>query len=226
MRKQFYMLSLAIISLCMLAFSTTALAEEKDKSAPKKKSGKPAFAKKKIVTISGALGFDSDTNTPFDDKGKALDSLSSSTSTITVAPRIGYFVIKGLEIALDFGISKSTSYDSKDKEIGSSTSMLPTLDIAYYITQTKALKKQGFFPYVHMGLGYASQTNSAPSQKDIETSGYRLNPGLGLAWAVGYQQGGLLKLGFDYDMVTLNNDDKTGFDNAQLKLAVSFGIYL
>jgi len=68
MRKQFYMLSLAIISLCMLAFSTTALAEEKDKSAPKKKSGKPAFAKKKIVTISGALGFDSDTNTPFDDK--------------------------------------------------------------------------------------------------------------------------------------------------------------
>jgi hypothetical protein len=221
MKKLFLMISM--ISVCMFALSSVAFAEE---GKPKKKSTRPKFANKGKITLSGSLGFDSVTDTPFDKDGKAIDAATTSHTDISFAPRVGYFVIKGLEVALDFGINKSTNYDSKDKELSSTMTMLPTLDVAYYITQTKALKKQGFFPYLHVGLGYASATLSASGQKDIETSGYRLNPGLGLAWAVGAKQGGVLKLGVDYDRVTLNNDDKTGQDNAHLKLAVSFGIYL
>ncbi len=206
----------------MFALSSVAFAEE---GKPRKKT-KPKFANKGRITLSGSLGIDSVTDAPFDKEGKSLDASTTSHTDITVAPRVGYFLIKGLEIALDFGISKSTHYDSKDKETSSTTRMLPTLDIAYYITQTTGLKNKGFFPYVHVGLGYASESSSSPSGKTVESSGYRLNPGLGLAWAVGAKQGGVLKLGVDYDRVTLNNDDKTGDDNSHLKLAVSFGIYL
>ena len=221
------LLSFSILATMLLALiASPVLAKKGDKSEggePKKKG--VAFAKKGRITVFGSLGFDSTTITPFDKDGKALDDFATSATTFTLAPRVGYFVIKGLEVAVDFTYTSTTNKDKDGKEQGSTSQTIPGIDLAYYLTQTKPLKKMGLFPYAHFGLGYAMSSDKAGSTT-TDSSGVKLTPGIGMAWAFGKAKGGVVKLGIDYQMLTQADDkEKTGFDISSFRFATSFGLY-
>ncbi len=185
-----------------------------------------SFISKGKVTVFGALGFDSTTQTPFDKDGKALDDQATSTTTITFAPRIGYFVIKGLEIAVDFSYSSKSTKDKDGKETVSSSTVIPGLDVAYYINQLKGLKRMGLLPYAHLGLGYGMESTKPAKGDSVDTSGMKLTPGIGMAWRFGKGKGGVIKFGLDYQLLT-QADDKTkaGIDLSSIRLATSFGVF-
>jgi hypothetical protein len=220
------LLSFSLITTMLLALiASPVFAKKGDRSEggePKKKG--VAFAKKGRITVFGSLSFDSTTTTPFNKDGKALDDSATSATTFTLAPRVGYFVIKGLEVAVDFTyISTTNKEDGKEK--GSTIQTIPGIDLAYYLTQTKGLKKMGLFPYAHFGLGYAMSSDKAGSTT-TDSSGVKLTPGIGMAWAFGKAKGGVVKLGIDYQMLTQADDkEKNGFDFSSFRFATSFGLY-
>ncbi len=223
MKKLLSFSILATMLLALVASPVLAKKGDKENGEPKKKS--TAFAKKGRITVFGSLGFDSSTTTPFDKDGKALDDFATSASTFTLAPRVGYFVIKGLEVAVDFTYSSTTNKDKDGKEQNSTSQTIPGIDVAYYLTQTKPLKKMGLFPYAHFGLGYAMSSTKAGSTT-TDFSGVQLTPGIGMAWAFGKAKGGVVKFGIDYQMLTQTEEkSKTGFDLASFRFATSFGLY-
>lgn len=210
------LLSFSLIASTLIAFMVSPVQAKKG----------DGFASKGKITVFGALDFDSTTETPFGKDGKAFEDQARSTTTITFAPRIGYFIIKGLEIAVDFSYSSTTSKDNDGKETLSSSKIIPGLDVAYYITQTKALKKMGLLPYAHLGLGYGMESTKPTEGDSIDSSGMKLTPGIGMAWRFGKGKGGVIKVGLDYQLLTQANDKtKDGIDLSSIRLATSFGVF-
>lgn len=179
-----------------------------------------AQTEKGTFVISGktGLGFNS-TTVKYNYEGQTTNG--PKTSSFTISPGVGYFIIDNLELGLELDYSNtktkshfdkyydgySVNYDAKD--IQNIFSIMP--NVTYFFSKTKVR------PYLNTGIGYANfkqESTSVSSASDGSTYSYsyKKNSGNGLTWNAG---GGLayfitksfsLDLGLDYTKFTYKKD--------------------
>jgi hypothetical protein len=155
------------------------------------------FATKGVVELGGNISLQS--ITPVID-----GNTGNSTSVFTVSPFIGIFATDGFEIGLNpLGITHISSS-------GYSITQIRILVAPSYNFKTNG----NSYPFIEALLGYTSQSNSSTY------SGFSWGGRTGVK--IGVTDKGLLNLGIQYLLVTLNHENSNE-RNGQNELSVSVG---
>ncbi len=203
----------AAVALAALALPATAWSF---------KLQKPEMTNAGTFTFGGGLNISSLTITDkLEVAGMDVEAESSST-TIGIAPSIGYFVMDSLEIGvlLDY---HSSSVEPEEGDAVESSGFGIGAYGAYYFPW---LKGNAMFPYIGASFRYLSETPG----EDTEVSGYDIRPGVGLMLAIGSRTGGWMKLAVDYQIMSttteLDGDEAGTRDTSGLVVGAGFGLYL
>ncbi|REG96283.1 outer membrane protein [Flavobacterium aquicola] len=169
-----------------------------------------------VISGKSGLGFNS-TTVKYNYEGQTTNG--PKTSSFTISPSVGYFIIDNLELGLELDYSNkktkshfdkyyddySVMYDAK--EIQNIFSIMP--NVTYFFSKTKVR------PYLNTGIGFANfklESTSVSSTSDGSAYYYEKNSGNGLTWNAG---GGLayfitksfsFDLGIDYTKFTYKKD--------------------
>lgn len=147
------------------------------------------------------------------------------TSSFSITPSVGYFVMDGLAVGIDLGYNSTTTKQDGDKLTSSVFSVMPT---ATYYFQTGSK----FVPFVGAGVGYASNKtkysiNNNSSiydpllmvDSEYTTDGFAWKAKAGVTYMATQSLGINLGLGFD------QFSNKETYDNVDIKTNVNtFGV--
>ena len=156
------------------------------------------FAKKGIIETGGVVSFSSNTAVA---NG---NSASNSTSTFTISPNAGYFIMDGLQLGAVISFT-SVSYS------GNSTTMFAGYpQVQYYFdTQSKV------YPFLGAFIGYNTISNGGSAS--------------GIIWgghggvAIQVANNVLIKFAAYYDQSTLNPSGSTGGRNGYNEFGIQGG---
>lgn len=180
---------------------------------------KPELVEAGTITFGGGLTFESLSSEPDIDNADTTD-----TTTIGIAPRVGYFVMPNLEVGLGLHYRSATSKTGSADEIETSGFGVGAYGHYYF----RFLEKNALYPYVGIGLDY--QSDELP---DVSTtSGTDIKPGIGLALAIGSKTGGFMKLDLGYlirsrtTSFEMDGLDDLDVSTSGLVVGLGFGLYL
>jgi len=162
------------------------------------------YAKKSQWEVGGSIGFMS---TKIVANGETLDD---SWTTVTFQPYGGYFVINGLEL----GIMPSVNYT----KYGDYNSTDYTL---YFAPSYNFDTKSQFYPYIMGLIGYTGNNSGDVNLKGIAWGGE-------VGVKANFFGNSLLKLGVQYEQLTLNpdpnpGDERNGYNN--IKVNLGFNVF-
>ncbi|MBM4319504.1 MAG: hypothetical protein FJ125_05990 [Deltaproteobacteria bacterium] len=180
---------------------------------------KSRFGEPGKFTVGGGIEYYS-----YSDKATEPESADlGEGSSMVLAPQIGYFVMKGLEVGgiLEYGTMNYKAEGADDDSGGSKFALGPML--AYYFKVSPILH-----PYLR---GYYVHTLSESTEPDDkqEHGGYKYGVGGGVALAIGHKVGGVLKLGLDYatevETTKPEKGDERESQQSGIRLASSICVY-
>lgn len=161
------------------------------------------FAKRGVIEAGGSLGFSSQTavmNGQSDDK---------STTTISIEPYVGYFIIDGVELGLIPSFVRSSYGDN-------SNSMFGIFFAPAYNFDTRG----NLFPFIEGRIGYNSRTIKTPGGEST-LSGLSWGGRGGIKVKVGCSS--LANVALSYMQYTYNPENWTGDRNGYNIFAIHVG---
>lgn len=215
------------LALSLLTLGLTLGAVSSDAYAKKKRGARGIqFANQGQITIGGSASYTSPSVTGVS-KGDEGDS-ADGPSTFMIAPRVGYFVwsddAMGLEIAGELMFSRSDTDNGAAGEVKTSMFSFGVDPTLYF----KAMKRNGLFPFVHLGLAYAlngSETSIGDTTVESQSSGLDITPGAGFTFNIGKKRGAFIRTELNYEMTERLNEDENGLKTSGLALRVGFGAF-
>lgn len=181
---------------------------------------KPEMTNKGTFTFGGGLNLAFLTDT-IEIDGVDGDA-EVSRSTIGIAPQIGYFAMDNLEIGVLLDYHSSTTEPDGGDAVETSGYAVGA-GVAYYFN---FMEKNALYPYVGASVRYQSDTPA----EDVTVSGTDIRPGVGLMLAVGSRTGGFMKLGLDYQILSLSTendgDEVSTTSTSGVVVGLGFGLYL
>lgn len=176
---------------------------------------------KGAVLIGGGLNFSSTTSS-YEFDGKEVENVETKYTDLGLTPKVGYLLTDNIAVGVmvDFSNSKITS-TFENSEIESTANGIAAGPFVRYYTAL------GIFGEAGVGLGSMTTNGGGEDEKDLKSSLFGWNVGLGYAAFLNDHISVEPMIGYGSNSWTTDVDGKDSVEkNAGINFGVSLGIYL